>query len=96
MGPVIITAVLKAKQGNEQKLYEELIKVASASQQEEGCTQYRLHQSIEDGGLFVLYESYRDEESLQLHIDSPHYKGYRETIQHLIETREVHKLGQII
>jgi quinol monooxygenase YgiN len=95
MGPVYITAVLKAKQGNEQRLYEALLKVAAPSRDEAGCQEYRLHQSTEDSSVFVLYENWRDEGALKSHIESQHYGEYRSSIEPLVEKREVYRLGKI-
>ncbi|OYD56193.1 antibiotic biosynthesis monooxygenase, partial [Fictibacillus aquaticus] len=60
-----------------------------------GCQEYRLHQSAEDSSVFVLYEIWQNEEALQSHINSPHYGEYRNSIEPLVEKREVYRLGRI-
>lgn len=49
---------------------------------EPACLLYRVARSVEDPGVFVLYEEYRDGAALLAHRDTPHF-------QRLIEGRVV-------
>lgn len=92
MGKIAITAVLKAKPGYENQLFDELKKVVQPSQNESGCIHYQLYESIDDQGVFVFYEVWQDEESLKKHIESDHYKAYRQQTEQLIESHNIHRL----
>ncbi|TCN21171.1 putative quinol monooxygenase [Mesobacillus foraminis] len=90
MEHIVITAVLKPKEGLQGHLLSELKKVQDASREEAGCIKYDLHQS--EDLTFVLYEVWKDEEALEHHIQSAHYQEYRNNIAELVSTREVYKL----
>ncbi|MBM7705037.1 putative quinol monooxygenase [Metabacillus iocasae] len=95
MSAITIMAVLQAKEGKEQELFDELQKVISPSRAEEGCIEYTLHQSMDDNGTFAFYETWKDEAALQAHIESTHYQTYRLAVEGLIEKREVHRLHKV-
>ncbi|MDG4657338.1 putative quinol monooxygenase [Ectobacillus antri] len=91
---VIINAIIKPKAGKEAELRKELIDVIAPSRAEAGCIQYTLHEAT-DQSTFVFYEIWQDEEALQSHIETPHYKQYRENVASLVEAREVYKLQKV-
>ncbi|WP_282034909.1 putative quinol monooxygenase [Metabacillus indicus] len=95
MQPITITAILKAKEGKEGELRAELQNVLAPSLAEEGCMEYTLHESAEDERVFVFYETWKDAEALQQHIDSAHYQAYRKNTADLMESREVLKLRKL-
>lgn len=92
MENIIITAIIKSKPDCEAELFEVLQQVIQPSQNESGCITYKLHKSLEEQGVFVFYEIWQDEESLNKHIESTHYKAYRQQAEQLIESRNVHRL----
>ncbi|MBN3553463.1 antibiotic biosynthesis monooxygenase [Fictibacillus nanhaiensis] len=92
---ITINAILKAKPGKEESLREELIQVVQASRKEEGCISYTLHESTENPETFVFYENWLDEDALNRHMESDHYKRYRKNIELLVHTREVYRLNII-
>ncbi|AKG34636.1 putative quinol monooxygenase [Paenibacillus durus] len=95
MSAISITAILQAKPGKEQLLHQELVKLVTPSRSEEGCIKYVLHQSIENNAVFVFYEIWKDEESINFHIETDHYKQFRRNIEDLIESRQVHRLREV-
>jgi quinol monooxygenase YgiN len=92
---ITINAILKAKQGKEELLRSELLKVIGPSRAEEGCLNYSLHESTENNSTFVFYETWKNEESVKHHIETKHYKQYRQNTETLIEQREVYRLKMI-
>ncbi|KZB90384.1 monooxygenase [Bacillus sp. VT 712] len=90
MEHIVIAAVLKPKEGLQGQLLSKLKKVQVASREEAGCIKYDLHQSEDQ--TFVLYEVWKDEETLEYHIQSAHYQEYRNNIADLVSNREVYKL----
>ncbi|WCK54871.1 putative quinol monooxygenase [Aneurinibacillus sp. Ricciae_BoGa-3] len=94
MKPIIITAILKPKEGFQDQLLSELKKVQLASREEIGCIEYNLNQSVEDD-TFVLYEVWKDNEALDRHAGSSHYQEYRNNIKDFVSTREVYKMKTI-
>lgn len=95
MERIIVTAILRAKEHKQIDLKQELLKILPYSLAEEGCLEYRLHESIEDENTFVFYEVWENENAFQSHIQSPHYKIYRQNIENLIEVRKVYTLNEL-
>jgi quinol monooxygenase YgiN len=58
---------LKAKAGKENELRATLIKLVPLSRSETGCINYDLHESLEESGLFLLYENWVDRAALDRH-----------------------------
>ncbi|WP_210608541.1 putative quinol monooxygenase [Priestia flexa] len=92
MSVIIVTAILEAKPGSEEELYDALLSVLAPSKSESGCIQYDLHRSIEVPSTFVFYEQWRDKHALDEHLSSSHYKDYRKQTEALILNRTVHLL----
>jgi quinol monooxygenase YgiN len=95
MEHIVITAILKGKPGIENQLYEALQQVVQPSRNDSGCIKYQLHKSVDEEGVFVFYEVWRDEESLKKHIESDHYKVYRQQAEQLVESRNVYRLKML-
>lgn len=72
-----VVARLKAKEGQEQRLREELMKLVEPTHAEQGCIQYDLHESNEEKGLFLFYENWTDAQALERHLRSPHINHLR-------------------
>lgn len=94
MDKISITAIFTPVKGAEEQLVQELRKAQQSSRQEEGCLQYDLHKSIEDETI-VLHEQYENMDALNHHIESDHYKTYRENTADLVATRDVYKVKEI-
>lgn len=92
---ITIVAILKAKKGSEQDLRNELLKVVLPSRAEEGCVEYILHESQENPEQFVSYETWKDQTALQEHLASSHYQAYRQAVETLLVSREVHRLSKL-
>ncbi|WP_341357928.1 putative quinol monooxygenase [Rossellomorea sp. y25] len=95
MSSITITAILTAKPGREEQLYQELIQVITPSRREDGCIEYSLHQSLANNATFVFYETWESEEALASHIESEHYNRYRQNTVTLVEKREVYRLQKV-
>ncbi|OME90806.1 MULTISPECIES: putative quinol monooxygenase [Paenibacillus] len=92
MTVITICAILKAKQGHENQLRDELLKLIEPSRAEKGCIQYMLHRSLEEKGTFVFYESWADENAIITHVNTEHYQTYRKNIETIIDTMDVYHL----
>ncbi|MGC5772740.1 putative quinol monooxygenase [Paenibacillus pabuli] len=95
MSVITICAILKAIPGYENQLHDELLKLIEPSRAEKGCIQYKLHQSLEEKGTFVFYESWADENAITEHVNTEHYQTYRKNIETIIDTTEVYYLENI-
>lgn len=70
----IITAELKAKQGQEAQLKAVLSKLFAHVDKEPGTLLYTLHQDPADAAHFFFYEQYMDDAALQSHSTSDFLK----------------------
>ncbi len=50
--------------------------LAAASRQEPGCVTYVPHAVYGDSDIIVIYEQYADQEALEAHQQSAHFKRY--------------------
>lgn len=53
-----------------------LRELTSASRAEPGCITYNVHTLKTDPDIVLIYEQYRDDESLEAHRGTPHYERY--------------------
>jgi len=75
--PIItIMAKLKAQPGKESILAEECALLAQQVRKEEkGCLAYIPHVSLKDSSEIFFFEQYADQEALENHRHTPHYKA---------------------
>jgi len=74
--PLTIVATIKAKPEHVERVKSELLKLTAASQADQGCIQYDLHQDNANLDGFIVYEVWENNESLQQHVQSPHFQNY--------------------
>jgi (4S)-4-hydroxy-5-phosphonooxypentane-2,3-dione isomerase len=72
----VITAFWKAKPGEEQRIEQIIQTMTPLTLDEPGCIAYQGHRSLEEPGLFMLYEQYVDEAALDAHRASAHFQRY--------------------
>jgi quinol monooxygenase YgiN len=74
-GAVILTAMVKAKPGQEDAVKEALLSLVEPTRNEPGCLCYNLHQSKADPTQFMFYEQWASKEDLAAHGKTPHMKA---------------------
>ena len=74
-GAVILTAMVKAKPGQEEAVREALMSLVQPTRKEPGCLCYNLHQSKSDLSQFMFYEQWASKEALDAHGKTPHMKA---------------------
>lgn len=88
--PVVIVAIYLAKPGLEEQVAVALREMAAQSREESGCLTYLVHQHSEDPRRFMIYKQYADEEAVQAHRNSAHFKLIaQERIFPTLEARDV-------
>jgi quinol monooxygenase YgiN len=73
---IVLNVVMNAVPGREEDLARELRSLVTPTRQEPGCISYRLHLDPETPGTFMFYECFRDQESLDRHVSSPHFQEF--------------------
>jgi autoinducer 2-degrading protein len=62
---------------------------ASESRKEPGNLRFDVVRSVDNPGLFRLYEVYRDDDAVRAHQATPHYAKWRAEIEALLVTPRV-------
>ena len=71
----ILTAIVKAKPGQEEAVKEVLLELVEPTRKEPGCLGYNLHQSKSDKAQFMFYEQWASKEALDAHGKMPYMKA---------------------
>lgn len=71
---MILIAKLKAQEGKEAELEKVVKEILPKVKEEEGTLKYSFNRSIKDPSVFVFYEKYVDQEALNIHSATPHFK----------------------
>ncbi len=72
---VILTARIKAKEGEVGAVREALLSLVAPTRKEEGCIHYILHQDAKDKTMFMFYEVWKNEAAFKEHGQTPHLQG---------------------
>ena len=64
---VTVIAQIKVKEGREETVREELLKLVAPTRSEQGCMVYDLYQSAGSKSLFMFYECWKSKKDLDEH-----------------------------
>jgi quinol monooxygenase YgiN len=81
---VTVLARIKAKEGMEEKVRQELLALVAPSRSEEACLNYDLHQSMDDKSLFMFYENWTSKEALDKHLMMPYLDAFDENTEEML------------
>jgi quinol monooxygenase YgiN len=79
-----VIARMKAQQGKESRLRQELAALIGPSRSEPGCITYILHQSPEDKTSFMFYEHWAGKKDLDEHLKKPYIKTFMDSAAQLL------------
>jgi quinol monooxygenase YgiN len=79
-----VVAEMLAKPGKEAELRTQVLALVAPTRKEEGCVQYDLHVSTAEPGRFVFYEKWTSSETLERHLNSPHFKAFQKVADSLL------------
>jgi quinol monooxygenase YgiN len=72
---IILTAMVKAKPGEEEAVKAVLLELVEPTRKEPGCLCYNLHQSKSDKTQFMFYEQWASQEAIDAHGKAPPMKA---------------------
>ena len=75
--PVILNVHFEAEPGHEEELAEQLSSLVAPTRREPGCITYELHRDPENPARFMFYERFRNQEALDAHLATPHFKSFQ-------------------
>ena len=82
---ISVIARMKAQQGKETRLQQELAALIGPSWSEPGCISYILHQCAEDKTSFMFYEHWADKKDLDEHLKKPYIKTFMDRAAQLLD-----------
>lgn len=86
---VVVVAHYRARVGNAEAVAAALRDYVPLVRAEPGCLAFTVHRSREDRREFLLHEQYRDDDALDAHRASAHFRAVaRVRIWPLLERRE--------
>jgi quinol monooxygenase YgiN len=71
-----VVAQIRAKDGMEETVKQELEALVGPTRSEKGCIKYELHQCVENKSLFMFYEKWVSKKDLDEHLHMPHMKAH--------------------
>ena len=81
---VTVTAQIKAKEGMEARLKEELTSLVDPTRSETGCISYDLYRDHGNKARFMFYESWKSKGDLEQHLQKPYIKSFMEKADELL------------
>ena len=93
---IIIVCLIKAKQEAKKKVREGLSYLAKMTHKEKGNLNYNLHISSDDDSLFIIYESWINQEALDNHMEQPYLKDFLAKQESLLEYPVDGKICELI
>jgi quinol monooxygenase YgiN len=83
---IILTAMVKAKPGQEEAVKKVLVALVEPTRKEPGCLCYNLHQSKSDKAQFMFYEQWASKKALDTHANTPALKALPGRLKDKTET----------
>lgn len=95
--PLQVVATITAKSGSESIVRDALTDLVSGTRTEEGCMVYELFQSAADPTVFVTLETWRDQDDLTAHMQTPHVQqAFAIAGEHLAGPPAIHPLQPVV
>jgi len=83
--PLTVVATITVKPEHVEQIKSELLKLTAASQTDQGCIQYTLHQDNANSHVFIVYEIWENKERLQEHVQSAHFQDYVKVSEGMVD-----------
>lgn len=87
--PVVIFATFVPKPGCEREVGRTLEAVVPPTRRESGCLRFDLHAGVGPHASFHLFEIFADEQAVDAHRETDHYRLYRTAVMPLLQTPPV-------
>ncbi len=91
-----ILAQITAVPGKEALVRTELEKLVDITRAEAGCIQYDLHIDNEVPGFFVFYETWKNRELWQTHMNAPHLAAYMAATEGAVTAFTLNEMTKIV
>jgi quinol monooxygenase YgiN len=81
---VTVLALVRAREGMEERVLQELLALVAPSRREEACIEYNLHRSQDDKTVFMFYENWTSREALDEHLSMPYMDAFDEAVEGML------------
>lgn len=81
---IIVTAKIKAKKGERDKIIAKSQDIIKFSRLDPGNISYNLYADTEDDDLLVMLEEWESSELLEAHMQTEHFKAFGEAIKDIM------------
>lgn len=93
---IVITAIIKAKEGNGDDLEKVIKSYAPKFLKDPGVAVYQAHRRVDNPNVFFFYEKYENDEAQKYHSSAPHLKEMLTAMKPFLEGKaEIAKLKEI-
>lgn len=75
-GQISIVVPVYAKDETKEAVRLELLALAEQTRKEEGNICYILHEAIDDKNLFIIYETWKNQDALDFHMEQKYLRGF--------------------
>ena len=82
--PFTLVVVVRAKEGEGEKLEAAFKPAIKATRKEKGCVHYELNRDTQTAGRYLLYERWKNLEGLEAHLKSDHFKKLLEDLKEVV------------
>ena len=79
-----VIARVRAKDGQQNRLRQELQRLVAPTRAEAGCVSYDLHESKSEPGRFMFYEVWKSDAGLEAHFQTPHMLAISKLLPELL------------
>lgn len=92
---ITLVANITAKPEHAEQLKSELLKLAKASQAEQGAMHYNIHQDNANANHFITYEVWKNKELMEQHGQSEHFQNFMKVTKDMIEDSKLTQMSRI-
>lgn len=94
--PVTLLVVLRANEGQEAALEQELRALVAPTRREPGCLGYTLYRSADQPGAFLLHEIWASRQHHARHTQTPHFQRWSSRTDAVLASRDASFWKQIV
>ncbi|MCW4041185.1 MAG: antibiotic biosynthesis monooxygenase [Candidatus Bathyarchaeota archaeon] len=87
---MIVIAAMITTLDDQSDAYQQAFQALAANvRKDPGVITYVLHRMIDNPSKFFIFEQYMDDEAIQYHTSTKHFKEYRKNTAHMVKERDV-------
>lgn len=81
---IVVTAKITAQPGKRNNIISKAKDLIESTRLESGCISYNLYSSTEDDDVLVMLEQWKNQEVLDTHMQTEHFKAFGKGIKDIL------------